>query len=402
MVESRQPGALAATCIFPILAGLFVTARTASRYLGRNFGWDDWLTYLALLLLLGQTITIYEYIILSRTGYHAKDIPKKSVDEQVLAVKWSFAVQMFYHPLMGAIRASIIAFLFRVKDPRRYIQVALHIAFFLNIGYTISTSIVNVFQCAPIKYAYLRPQMDQEVDADGKITKHGKCINTLAFIMASCGLSIFLDFIIIPIPTAMVWNLQMRRKTKIAVVAIMSMGWIATVASVARLAVYYRRYTTKDRTWDIGLVSSIAEPSIAIIAACAPALRRLASYFMPQYFTEEITSYTDQTLPQSRSQERNTCNTRYNMANINKEMEGNRMDNEREDQLYTMTGLRVLDSQELLSRDQHGTREGAAGTDVGGDAELQCTPRSRSVKTGISEPPGEVIEAVPEHVLNKR
>jgi hypothetical protein len=66
--------------------------------------------------------------------------------------------------------------------------------------------------------------MKAEMDQDGNV--HGKCINSLAFIMSSCALSIFMDLIIIPIPTAMVWNLQMKRKTKMAVVAIMSMGWM--------------------------------------------------------------------------------------------------------------------------------------------------------------------------------
>ena len=91
------------------------------------------------------------------------------------------------------------------------------------MGYLGSTTLVNVFQCDPIRYAYLRPQMDH-VDADGNTIKGGKCINSLQFIMTSCALSIFMDLIIMPIPTAMVWNLQMRRKKKIAVVAVMSMG----------------------------------------------------------------------------------------------------------------------------------------------------------------------------------
>jgi hypothetical protein len=34
---------------------------------------------------------------------------------------------MFYHPMMGAIRASIIMFLFRVKDQRWHIRWALHV-----------------------------------------------------------------------------------------------------------------------------------------------------------------------------------------------------------------------------------------------------------------------------------
>lgn len=60
MGESRQAGALAVTCVFPVLAALFVGARSFSRYIGQNFGWDDWLIHLSLLLLLGQTLTLYE------------------------------------------------------------------------------------------------------------------------------------------------------------------------------------------------------------------------------------------------------------------------------------------------------------------------------------------------------
>jgi hypothetical protein len=95
----------------------------------------------------------------------------------------------------------------------------------INVGYLVSTTVVNVVQCRPVRYTYLRPEMDQP-DANGKVIPHGKCINSLAFILASCSLSIFMDLIIIPIPTVMVWNLQMERKIKIAIVVIMSMGWL--------------------------------------------------------------------------------------------------------------------------------------------------------------------------------
>jgi hypothetical protein len=50
-----------------------------------------------------------------------------SVKEQLVANNWNFAVQMLYHPLMGAIRASIIMFLFRMMDQRRRIRYSLHV-----------------------------------------------------------------------------------------------------------------------------------------------------------------------------------------------------------------------------------------------------------------------------------
>ncbi|KAF2636418.1 hypothetical protein P280DRAFT_150290 [Massarina eburnea CBS 473.64] len=407
MVESRQPGALAVTVVFPIFAALFVAARTASRILGRNFGWDDWLIYLALLLLLGQTITIYEYIIISHTGFRSKDVPKQTVDQELLATKWSFAVQMIYHPLMGTIRASIIMFLFRVKDRRRSIHIALHVAFWMNLGYTLSTSIVNVFQCSPIKYAYMRPQMDQELDAQGNTIEHGKCINSLAFIMASCGISVLMDLIIIPIPTVMVWNLQMRRKTKVAIVAIMSMGWIATAASVARIIVYYNRSNAPDRTWDIGLIASISEPSIGILAACAPALRRLFTHLMPHYFTEGDTTVNNYTYA-SESHTQDNANTlkrdtltvdfRFSRGNMSKGMGDPGMGDRKEVEVYGMAPLKSPDSGELL-----GGMDAFldVSSDAGTDLEMQGGNRL-SVRTGMSDPPGEVVEAVPEHLLSKR
>ncbi|PVI05830.1 hypothetical protein DM02DRAFT_71865 [Periconia macrospinosa] len=322
MGEKRQAGALAVTCLFPILAGLFVSGRIASRCVGRNFGWDDWLILLALLLLLCETVGIYQFILASHTGFRAKDIPKQTVDHQVFTAKWSFVVQIFYHPVIGAARASIVMFLFRVKDPRPRIRFALLFActctlscvpeknkknqnmvarkheksrqheltlhkVWMNLAYTISTTLVTIFQCSPISYSYLKPKMDVLItNADGTMSTRagGKCIHSLAFILGSCTGSILLDLIIIPIPTIMVYNLQMARRNKIAIALVMSMGWIATLASISRLVVYYIRYTTPDRSYNIGVVSSVVEPSLAIIAACAPTLRRLFATLLPSYF----------------------------------------------------------------------------------------------------------------------
>jgi structural maintenance of chromosome 2 len=68
--------------------------------------------------------------------------------------------------------------------------------------------------------------MDQHY-ANGKVTvKGGTCIDSRTFVLSSCALSIFMDMVIIPIPTLMVWDLQMSVKTKMLVVGVMSMGWM--------------------------------------------------------------------------------------------------------------------------------------------------------------------------------
>lgn len=121
------------------------------------------------------------------------------------------------------------------------------------------------------------------VDPSGKVVLGGTCIDSRTFVLTSCALSIFMDLIIIPIPSIMVWNLQMSRRTKVLVVIVMSLGWIATGVSVGRFIVYYYRFapTNTDRTWDIGIAISIAEPAVHIMTACAPATKCLFRYLFP-------------------------------------------------------------------------------------------------------------------------
>lgn len=60
MVESRQSEALAIVAVFAVLATLFVIARIYSRYLSRNFGWDDHLILVSWVLFFGETLVLYK------------------------------------------------------------------------------------------------------------------------------------------------------------------------------------------------------------------------------------------------------------------------------------------------------------------------------------------------------
>jgi hypothetical protein len=68
-------------------------------------------------------------------------------------------------------------------------------------------------------------------------------------------------------------------------------SWVATGVSVGRFIVYYYRIAPSniDRTWDIGVAISIAEPAVHIMTACAPATKRLFRYLFP-YFARSRTT----------------------------------------------------------------------------------------------------------------
>jgi formate hydrogenlyase subunit 3/multisubunit Na+/H+ antiporter MnhD subunit len=72
MVESRQTEVLSIVGVFTVLAFIFVVVRVYSRYLGRNFGWDDYLIIGGMVILFGQTLAMWKCKSLLSLPQHAK------------------------------------------------------------------------------------------------------------------------------------------------------------------------------------------------------------------------------------------------------------------------------------------------------------------------------------------
>jgi len=290
-------------------------------------------------------------------------------------------------------------FLFRMKDTRRRIKYPLHAVFWLNVCYSVGAAIATLFQCSPASYAWSRPAMDK-IGADGKVIPGGTCIDARTFVLTSCALSIFMDIVIIPIPSIMVWNLQMHRRTKILVVGVMSLGWIATGVSVGRFIVYYYRFapTNKDRTWNIGIAISIAEPAVHIMTACAPATKRLFRYLFPQYGTGRFTSYyEDRTATSNRPTKFGSRGSRV----FNFRLSDNNGDS---DNIMELGGAPKTDPLPRETASESGydlkAKESFDSKDINETAG-EGTPgkRSRS-KTACTEV-SEAVEAEPKHCLGR-
>lgn len=130
---------------------------------------------------------------------------------------------------------------------------------------------------------------------------------------------------------------------------------------MSRLAIYYHRYSpTTDRTYNIGLVSSVTEPSIAIIAACTPALRRLFTFFAPRYFSEDDTyTYTNT----NNATYGNTRSRRSNSVpnDIDKELGINwtNVNDHDPEATYGMENMQAKESREVLNLQR--TQSGRTG-----------------------------------------
>ncbi|CEL03631.1 hypothetical protein ASPCAL04783 [Aspergillus calidoustus] len=296
MGDNIQTEALAIILLFPILSTVVIILRCYSRFLIRQFGWDDILIVIAWLLAVGQAYTVWIYTKLSYQGYHSWDIPEQTIDEQILAQRYNLANQLLYNPILAIVKASIIVFIYRLEDRRPVVRWNLHILFAVNLGLMIAIFLADLFQCTPLHYVYDYPRMDlvaQEAAgadengmADGKVVKGGRCIHQVNFFLISAGMTILTDIWLLCIPTMVVWHLHMNRRKKIAIAGVLSMGVIVTVIGIARLVIYNDRFKPNktDRTYNIGHTISSVEVNVAIITASATALTALINRIAPRLF----------------------------------------------------------------------------------------------------------------------
>ena len=82
----------------------------------------------------------------------------------------------------------------------------------------------SIFQCSPIHKAW---------DITGKVNGH--CINVNALFYANAGLDIFQDALIYVLPMRMLYQLQIPRRQKIALMGVFAVGGFVVITGMIRL-----------------------------------------------------------------------------------------------------------------------------------------------------------------------
>lgn len=171
---------------------------------------------------------------------------------------------------------------------------------------------------------------------------------------------------------------------------------------MGRFIVYYYRFapTNLDRTWDIGIVISIAEPAVHVITACAPATKGLFRMLFPSFNTDYGTydsQYTPYTPSNSKfgsrttgSKPRPSMGFNFGLSAKGAEEGQDVVITEREqisprgEDLYGMKPLGSVDSREHIGH---------------GDYERSPDATASKANTNYSKGESDVMEAEPEHIL---
>ncbi|KAF2752105.1 hypothetical protein M011DRAFT_516460 [Sporormia fimetaria CBS 119925] len=266
--DNRGPELLAVDVAFLSTA---VTANALRCYVRvrmvRAFGWDDWLMAVAtasFILYCSFSIAGVHY----GSGRHHEDLSLRDVQ---LATHYWWYCYLFYCITMITSKLSIGWFLLRIAIKRLH-TIIIWVAMTMSLVAGVVFFFITLFQCQPISYFW------------HKVGQEGQCISIeivigLAYLYST--FSVISDFTFALLPAFLVMGLQLNKRTKTALIPLLTMGCIASAAVVARVP-YMKNFRDPDFLWatlDIAIWSTV-EQGLAITAGSLATLRPLFTSFL--------------------------------------------------------------------------------------------------------------------------
>ncbi|KAF2870131.1 hypothetical protein BDV95DRAFT_595687 [Massariosphaeria phaeospora] len=250
---TRGPAIVAVAATSLVVAILCVLLRSYIRIrMTKTFWWDDGLLILGLLIrfelfsIVGVIFNIIMYYL--------------SKEQSAMVLKYNTLFAAMNVPGVCLVKTSILVFILRLQASRR-----MALTVYGLLLYTIvvggGISIFMWVQCVPFNALW-----DKSVK--------GTCISREAYSKVSIAQRVLysaLDLFITSLPVMILWNVQMRRRLKVGISFLLSLGLGATAFNIMRV-VMHKQLAASDFTFDLwGVdISAQLEQNICIIAAALP------------------------------------------------------------------------------------------------------------------------------------
>ena len=161
-------------------------------------------------------------------------------------------------------------------------RMTLTVAIMLLITTGITFEFVSIFQCNPISHFWNDPF-------------HRTCINIQPAFYSNGVSNLLTDVMLIVIVVLQVLKLQMHQRQKIALLAVVSLGWLAVIAGIIRMVRVSRLVgPLVDPAWDAYDITiwTGLEVHISLFCAAAPCIRPLVLKLMPHLLGSTLKSAT--------------------------------------------------------------------------------------------------------------
>ncbi|KAI1650452.1 uncharacterized protein F4817DRAFT_261547 [Daldinia loculata] len=258
--------------VFGAIGLLAFILRCTARLIGpHDWGHDDTVMCFVMVLaigLAGISIPITD----NGLGLDMWFVPHDDITE---VLRLYFFDELLYITALALTKISILFFYLKVF-PKRSFRLCTYALIAINLVYAITYDLLLIFQCNPIKGAWLQ--------WDGEFETQCISINVLGWSAAAINIALDLAVIILPLPELFALSLSLRKRLQI--IAMFTVGFFITIVSIVRLNSLIRFGNTQNLTQDYvetGYWSTIEVP-VGIACACMPAVRSLFSLALPKLF----------------------------------------------------------------------------------------------------------------------
>ncbi|KAF2469141.1 uncharacterized protein BDR25DRAFT_229933 [Lindgomyces ingoldianus] len=195
----------------------------------------------------------------------------------------NFARILYVHSIIvmvgvSSVKVSIAFFLMRLSTRTPYSRFLYGCIGFI-ILLTVTCAMTLIFQCLPVEAAW-----DSRLRPPPFGTGTAKCYSMTIFRnlgLMNSSFNIITDVLFATIPVPLIWKLQLNTRTKISLIAILSLGFFASAAAIIKAVQQWHVLSDPDWTvHDSFNVWNYIEFTIGIIAASLPALKPLFNWFL--------------------------------------------------------------------------------------------------------------------------
>ncbi|KAG9231474.1 hypothetical protein BJ875DRAFT_406887 [Amylocarpus encephaloides] len=252
------------------LVTLVVAARfwIRLRFAKGTLGADDWCILVAWVLAAAFDLDPINQVKFG-LGQHIYDLP---LDTNFSAsLELYYFGELIYFINIAITKVAVLILYLRLATSKR-----LRIIIWSVMAFVILTSVASVFatifQCTPIQKAWEVP-----------MTSHGTCINVNSLFYANAGLDIIHDLIIFVLPMKMLYQLQLPKRQKYALIMVFAVGGFVVVTGCIRLYYLQGAQASQDPSYDNvgGAVWSSIESNIGVVCASLPHFKPLFDHFFP-------------------------------------------------------------------------------------------------------------------------
>ncbi|PMD25498.1 hypothetical protein NA56DRAFT_699435 [Hyaloscypha hepaticicola] len=189
--------------------------------------------------------------------------------------EWLWIQALFNIVAQFFIKTSVGLFLLRLVQGKGYKRSIISMMVFLFF-FTLACLCSFIFQCLPVKAIWEQELQPPFGNARCYSISVGRSLGIF-----NGSINVFTDVLFASLPIPVILTLQINVRTKATLIAILSIGYFACIASVIRTVLQANVFYDSDSTFnDTYVIWTAVETNVGILAASLPALRPLFAWVL--------------------------------------------------------------------------------------------------------------------------